>query len=353
VDHYEVQWCTDSGFSGCSGNIDTSNTNSYTHTAALTVGTWYFRVLASDAAGNDSAYTSAGSVVVQLPALQISAFSITPTNTGATVAWTTNFAGDTQVEYGEGVAGGAYGSTTTLADTGSGVTSHSTTLSNLVPCSTYHARALTTDVNSRSAQGTDTQFATTGCPGSATVTGSQTQDITFGVGGNLSFNDGDGQVTLVVPANATTANHNFQIQRLSAEALGVVALPAGRKAIAGRAYQFMALKDPSTATTTFDQPITVTMNYTDASVAKFKTDSLRIFSRDTGDWAMLDGCSVDTTAKTVSCTTTHFSSFALMGEENPLAAVLPETGAGYTLLLSILGGLTYGGYQMLRRRRTA
>lgn len=58
---YTVQWCTDSSFTGCSGNTDTSSTNSHTHSTALTDGTWYFRVKATDAAGNSSAFSSNGS----------------------------------------------------------------------------------------------------------------------------------------------------------------------------------------------------------------------------------------------------------------------------------------------------
>lgn len=58
---YTVQWCTSSNFTGCDSNTTTSTTNSYTHSTALTDGTWYFRVRAADAAGNNSDYSSNGS----------------------------------------------------------------------------------------------------------------------------------------------------------------------------------------------------------------------------------------------------------------------------------------------------
>lgn len=57
---YSVQWCSNSSFTGCDANTDTAATNSYAHATALADGTWYFRVKATDAANNSSAYSSNG-----------------------------------------------------------------------------------------------------------------------------------------------------------------------------------------------------------------------------------------------------------------------------------------------------
>src|SRR3989344_2663418 len=60
---YTVQWSQSSGFS--SGvSASTSTTNSFTQPSALTDGTWYFRVNATDVIGNISAYSSAGSITI-------------------------------------------------------------------------------------------------------------------------------------------------------------------------------------------------------------------------------------------------------------------------------------------------
>ncbi|OGC51105.1 hypothetical protein A2W32_00460 [candidate division WWE3 bacterium RBG_16_37_10] len=61
---YTVDWCQDSGFSGCGSNTSTSSTNSFTHTTALATGTWYFRVKAEDIVGNVSAYSSNGTFTI-------------------------------------------------------------------------------------------------------------------------------------------------------------------------------------------------------------------------------------------------------------------------------------------------
>lgn len=60
---YTVYWSQSATFS--SGvSAATSGTNSYTMGSLLADGTWYFRVLASDLAGNNSSFSSASSVVI-------------------------------------------------------------------------------------------------------------------------------------------------------------------------------------------------------------------------------------------------------------------------------------------------
>lgn len=60
---YIVEWSQDSGFSsGVSSS--TATTTSFTHTSDLSAGTWYFRVKAQDAAGNESSYTSNGTITI-------------------------------------------------------------------------------------------------------------------------------------------------------------------------------------------------------------------------------------------------------------------------------------------------
>jgi hypothetical protein len=357
INHYEVEWCTVNTFTGCgtgSGNA-TSNSASFTHSTDLPIGTWYFRVRSVDNNTNPSNWVT-GTVDVQLPPLTISSFNVAPSSTAATVTWTTSSAASTQIKYAAGLAGESFDVTGPKTDTG-GVTSHTVTISNLISCVTYHVQGLSDDTQSRSAQSTDTQFSTGGCPGGATVTGSQSQDTTHTTGGSVDFNDGDGQTTLAIPANASAGDLTYQVLRLSPEALGIVPAPTGLKAVAGRVYQFKALSDPTTESTQFDQPLNVVMHYTDDQAKAFKASTLQIFSRDTGNWNVLDNCAVDTSAKTVTCTTTHFSSFALFGEETSsvqqaITDVLPKTGASALKLLAFCG-LVSGAVALLRRRQHA
>ncbi len=77
------------------------------------------------------------------------------TTTGATVAWTTDEASTTQVDYGTTTAYGASSPAgTTLA------TAHGVTLAGLAPSTTYHARARSTDASGNTAVSNDITFTT-------------------------------------------------------------------------------------------------------------------------------------------------------------------------------------------------
>jgi hypothetical protein len=84
---YTIQWCMDSGYTGCSSNTATSPTNSYTHSVTLSTGTWYARVQAQDVLGNPSSWTGNGTVDITSPSNvspTISLGSVTPDPTSDT-----------------------------------------------------------------------------------------------------------------------------------------------------------------------------------------------------------------------------------------------------------------------------
>ncbi len=90
----------------------------------------------------------------------ISGISISKTDSAATITWTTNEAGSSQVEYG---LTAAYGSSTTETDTGTRVTSHSVTLTGLAVCTTYHFRTKSTDSNGGPGVSSDQSLTTGSC----------------------------------------------------------------------------------------------------------------------------------------------------------------------------------------------
>jgi hypothetical protein len=96
VDPYTVQWCEQSNFVGCDGNVATSDDPGYTHLAPLDDGTWYFRVKAKDVLNNETSYTSAGSVLVDtsIPDQPGTPTTETPT-TDTTPTWTWTAPADT------------------------------------------------------------------------------------------------------------------------------------------------------------------------------------------------------------------------------------------------------------------
>lgn len=81
-----------------------------------------------------------------------------PTNTGATITWTTDQASTSQVDYG---LNASYGSSTTLNS--SNITSHSQAISGLAPLTPYHYRVRSANSNGTTNSG-DYTFTTNGPP---------------------------------------------------------------------------------------------------------------------------------------------------------------------------------------------
>ncbi|MCC2631635.1 MAG: type sorting protein [Patescibacteria group bacterium] len=96
----------------------------------------------------------------------ISNQTVSPTETGATITWTTDEGSSTWVEYGSTVA---YGSATTEEQTVNRPLSHTVTLNNLVSCSTYYFKVHSRDAVHNEGIGTDSTFTTTGCAVAATA----------------------------------------------------------------------------------------------------------------------------------------------------------------------------------------
>jgi hypothetical protein len=132
----------------------TSHSQSLSGLAANT--TYHYRVKSADASGNlatSSDYTFITSDVAAPTITSVTATGIT--STGATIAWTTNEAGNSQVEYGTTTS---YGSSTTLNS--SMVTSHSQALSGLASKTTYHYRVKSADASGNLATSSDYSFIT-------------------------------------------------------------------------------------------------------------------------------------------------------------------------------------------------
>lgn len=240
--------------------------------------------------------------------------SVAASSSGGTITWTTGEASSTQVQYG---VSSSYGTTTSETDTSPRVTSHSKILSGLNSCSTYHYRVISKDAAGNTLTGSDKTFTTTGCVGSATVQAETAGTVTAASGGTVQLQEsGTTKVTLSVPANFTGSDAEFQVKRLDKTSviLSASTPTTAKSAIGDHVYQLDALTSVSAKATSFDEPITVTMSYTDAEVAGYDESALLIYRWDGSAWYQLTGCTVDTVANTVSCTTTAFSTFVLFGE---------------------------------------
>ena len=285
--------------------------------ATLAESTEYYVLIGADAfddaAGNSyagiSSTTAWSFTTADITGPTISETAATAGSAGADIAWTTNEGASSRVQYG---TTSALGSATTEADTGAGVTSHSVTLSGLPVCTTYFYRPLSKDPSLNAATGSTLSFTTTGCTNSATVS-SQTGSSIATTGGSLSMTSGGSGAALTVPASAATNTFTLQIKKIDkATVIAATSTPSGTSTIGDHTYDIRAISG-STLVTSFLQAITVTMAYTDAQVSGYDESSLRIHRWDGSAWNALSSCAVDTSANTVTCTTTHFSTFGLFG----------------------------------------
>ena len=231
------------------------------------------------------------------------------TSSTATITWTTDENASSKIQYGTTEA---LGTLTAETNTGPRVQSHSVSLSALPVCTKYFYRAISRDAAGNTATGSMLNFTTTGCTNSATVS-SQTGSNIVTAGGSLSMINGGSGAALTVPASAATNAFTLQIKKIDKDTvIAATSVPSGTSTVGDHTYDIRAISG-STLVTSFLQPITITVEYTDAQVSDYEESTLWIYRWDGSSWNALSSCTVDTSANTVTCTTTHFSTFGLFG----------------------------------------
>jgi len=160
----QVEYGTTTAYGSSTALNSTLVTSHSMSLASLTASTTYhYRVKSTDGAGNlamslDNTFTTSAPPDTTPPVISgIAASNVT--NIGATIAWTTNEASSSQVEYGTTTA---YGSSTTLNSTL--VTGHSMSLASLTASTTYHYRVRSTDGAGNLAMSLDNTFTTSAPP---------------------------------------------------------------------------------------------------------------------------------------------------------------------------------------------
>jgi len=294
-------------------NISSSATTvDATSTLAEGAHTWYLKAVNN--AGWSTQTTSTYTVNVDTTSPTVSSVSSgTPTTTGATIAWSTNENASSKIDYG---LTNSYGSSTDETDTTTRVQSHSVALSGLVSCSTYHYRVRSKDAATNEKVDSDNTFTTAGCTASSAVSSQTTSQITTAAGGTLTLQDGNSHgLTLTIPTSFAGSDANFQAHQLDkTTVLGTTSNPSGYSAAGSYFYELKALTNTTTTVSTFDNALTVTIAYGTSDISGLDETTLIIYRWDGSAWNQLTGCSVSTSAKTVSCTTTHFSVFGLFGQ---------------------------------------
>ena len=187
----------------------------------------------------------------------------------------------------------------------------SVTLPTVLTCTTYHYQVGLTDVYENTATTSDSSFKTPECAANAAAITSTTTAIDVNSGGSISLN----AINIDVPSGYTsvaTTTHFEATEISSSTVISTFGSPS-TYTLASPVYQLASLVSATSTISSFNKPLRVTFSYDQASVNQFDPSSFVIYTNDDGNWQALNNCAVDTTARTVSCDTNHFSVFSLFG----------------------------------------
>lgn len=315
------------------GSEDTSSPYAITwDSTGVSSGSYTIYSVTRDTSSN---YATSTSISVTVDNVSATTSSVTATSTTATttvITWTTSEVTSSLVNLG---VASSYGSSTPETDTATRVTSHSVTISSLIACTSYHFQVQSIDAGLNTATSTDYTFETLGCTGDTTISTSTKNDIATSTGGSIT--NGDLTVTVPIEFTATSSSVIFQINQLERDSfLTAASTPSGVIAAGSDIFQVSAFTDPSTRLDTFTESITLTLSYSTSDFDGITESTMKIYRYSSSIWNVLSSCSVDTDAKTVTCTTTAFSDFAIFGEVEVIASVVVEQSGG--------GGMIFTGH---------
>ena len=235
----------------------------------------------------------------------ISGLIATPSATTADISWYTNASASSQIEYG---LVPEYGFATNTTDVVTLVLDHEVILTNLKQCARYFyfARSInSSNLTGVSSQGT---FTTAGCAIS-TISGGSEADIAS-AGGHLSYTNGTSNIDLIVPLDFSTATASFQINKLL---IGGITPPTNKGFIAENLFDLIAVSENDEQISTFVNPVTFTITYTDESVSGYDESTLDLYKYVDGEWTAKN-CILDTTLNTLTCQLPGFSVYGVFGQ---------------------------------------
>lgn len=184
-------------------------------------------------------------------------------------------------------------------------------LSNLLPCTTYTYRTTVGDIYDNLTSTPYQSFKTSGCLLNTESIQSTSTNITTGSGGALNLK----KIRLVVPAGytSTSSSAQFEVTEIATSTIiSSLGTPTGYSLV-NDLYQLQSMPTATTTLSTFDNPLYVVMTYDPDSLGQISASSLQIFSTDGVSWSPLSSCATDTSLHTVTCQTTHFSTFGMFG----------------------------------------
>lgn len=314
VDEHSITWSITSQASHGTASVGEPGNSVaiyYTPTANY-YGSDSFVVQASDGQGGIDTITVNVTITDRTAPIITNVEIGSSTSTSAAITWTTNEQASTRVSYG---VTNQYGLNTSETDTSPRVTQHSAALTGLLRCTKYHYRVTSTDATTNTAHSTDGTFLTTGCPADAVPEVVEAASVTVSDGGTTQTTSEGSSITVQMPENATTEDSSLVIQ-IKALPKSAVLAALGRptqlpREVGSVVFDVKAIINNDTILDSFDVPVTIAYEYSESDVAGLDTSTMWLYHYTGGSWQALDDCELDTTTRTITCTTPSFSVFAL------------------------------------------
>lgn len=315
VANSQVEYGTTSSYGDTEASAALVTSHSIELTNLQSATTYHYRVQSADEASNtatstDLTFTTATPPDVTAPG--ISEISVDPEDTSATIFWITDEDASSMVEYGPS---STYVTSTIETNTDPRVTEHEIIITGLEACVTYHYRVVSRDASGNEVLSNNNSFTTKGCVGQAVVVAQNASTVDRLIGGSVDLRSGGLGIALSVPPSFSANSAHFQIKKVDdTAARTLVGTPSGKAAAGAYTYELHAVTDDMEIIESFDEPITLTLAYAPSDVEGIVETSLRIYRWHNAQWIQLPDCVVDSDAKTVTCSTDHFSTFGLFGE---------------------------------------
>ena len=259
----------------------------------------------------------------------ISNVSSTPSSSSATLTWSTNEDSSSEVEYG---LSATYGTATAETDTATRVTNHQVSLNNLKTCAKYYFRVKSKDATGNQGVSSQSTFFTTGCVVAAPILDGNSGVVSNSSGGSVALNTEEGTVTLFAPINFYPEDLTLQINKLDSN--NVPTAPSGLNLIGDNFFDLSTILDNGTEVSYFNQPLTFTVAYGSNLGTTYDENSLDVYKYSNGVWEEKN-CTVDTTAHTLTCALSSFSTYGIFGEEASKSLYPPVIALGNNRIIQL------------------
>ena len=138
-----------------------------------------------------------------------------------------------------------------------------------------------------------------------------TADKVKNSGDSASVSTEGGSAAISAPAGFSSENLTLHIGKISISS--APAAPSGSILIGDNYFTLTATNDSDDEVDTFDKPVILTITYGSDLGSQYVESTLDVYKNNNGTWEAKN-CQLDTSAKTLTCSLTSFSEYAVLGE---------------------------------------